>query len=498
LENTGFLNSQEPVPVNHDEIHDTGEARRFLAQGLLLQRVSAPVQSTVEPALRWTLEVISAGEPLPPVGVVADIGHLLFRSGYEQRAGTMGHGTPEIPGWPSGLARRYEDIALGKLDADGSIARASDALSRYHGRDRDRGLAFVLDQLRRRAGFSGVLLNPAVVKSALEVPAEELLAMGWESLARDGLMPLLPRLYEGLITAIREMHDALGPEDVFELEHGTALAPFGQRVALRQVLQVAAEFESTVILERPRASARRHDVASRILDEDTYPVGGYSSISTRGSIESLLHSQLAYMEDGERPDLFDIKFVRDELLYYARDENQFFRRRRTFVFALYPDLAFARVKDVELPQQRIVLAIGLLVALVRRLTGWLSEEAIVFEFLFVRQGKAEPLSAERELLESVLRDWIANGTAMTEAIAEDELAPRCLARARRSLCHLLVIATTDHLVETQAAPVARLRLDQPRTAIALGDEPATTAGAESDDVLSAWRSVLEWLLPLWA
>ena len=61
---------------------------------------------------------------------------------------------------------------------------------------------------------------------------------------------------------------------------------------------------------------------TRALDEDTYPVGGFTSISTRGSIESLLHSQLAYMETDERPDLFDIKFLRDELLYYARDENQ--------------------------------------------------------------------------------------------------------------------------------------------------------------------------------
>ena len=30
----------------------------------------------------------------------------------------------------------------------------------------------------------------------------------------------------------------------------------------------------------------------------------------------------------ERPDLFDIKFLRDELLYYARDENRFLRRRQ--------------------------------------------------------------------------------------------------------------------------------------------------------------------------
>src|SRR6202040_3897497 len=96
----------------------------------------------------------------------------------------------------------------------------------------------------------------------------------------------------------------------------------------------------------------------------------------------LLDSQLAFMET-DRPDLFDIKFLRDELLYYARDENQFLRRRRTFVFALYPDLVRARFKDADLPWQRIILLLALLIVVVRKLSEWLAAEALVFEFLIV-------------------------------------------------------------------------------------------------------------------
>ncbi len=480
------------------EIHEAAEARRFLAQGLWLQRVSAPVASAVGPALRWAMEVVSSGDPLPPVGVVADVGHLVLGTDHDAEASPTRHGPREVPGWPAGLARRYEDLVLGKLHADGSIARASDALTRYRGRDRGRGLAFVLDQLRRRAGVGGVLLNPASVKAALEVPPDELLAAGWDSLTSDGLMPVLPALYERWVEAVREMPDALGPEDVFELEHGTALAAFSQRVALRQVLQAAAGFEAAVVAERPRTLGRRHDVATRILDEDTYPVGGFSSIGTRGSIESLLHSQLAYMERDERPDLFDIKFARDELLYYARDENQFFRRRRTFVFALYPDLALARVKDVELPHQRVVLALGLFIALVHRLTEWLSDEAIVFEFLFVRQGKAEPLAAERALVEMVLREAIANGSVVTDSVAEGQLAPRCVERARRSLCQALTVATTDRSLVAEGVPIESLRLDRPRPALRSGEEPAAVLEADSEEALVSWRATLERLLELWA
>ncbi len=476
------------------EIHDAAEARRFLAQGLWLQRLAAPSAARVGLALRWALEAGSGGEPIPPVGIVADIGHLVLGT----ESGAAGRTMPDVPGWPPGLARRYEDLLLGKLDSDGSIARASDALARYRGRDRDRGLAFVLDQLGRRAGLGGVLLNPAALKSALEVSPEELLAAGWESFARDGPMPVLPALYERWVEAIREMHEALGPEDVFELEHGTALAAFGERVGLRQVLQAAAEFEADVPARRPRLPVRRHDVATRILDEDAYPVGGFSSISTRGSIESLLHSQLAFMEPDERPDLFDIKFLRDELLYYSRDENRFLRRRRTFAIALYPDLALARVKDVELPRQRVVLALGLLVALLHRLTEWLSDEAIVFEFLFVRQGEAEPMAAERALVEMVLSEVIANGTALTEAIDEDQLAPRCVARSRRSLCQGLIVATADRRIVAEGVPVASLRLDRPRPAFSSGEELPAVLEPDSEVALASWRATLERLLGLWA
>src|SRR5205807_9017417 len=140
----------------------------------------------------------------------------------------------------------------------------------------------------------------------------------------------------------------------------------------------AETLEAALPRQRVRPLARRMEVPTRILDEDTYPVGGFTSISTRGSPESLLHSQLAYMETDERPDLFDVKFLRDELLYYARDENQFLRRRRSFVFALFPDLLHTRVKDPTLPYQRGVLLLALIVVVIRRLSDWLSTDALVF------------------------------------------------------------------------------------------------------------------------
>ena len=69
--------------------------------------------------------------------------------------------------------RTYEDHVLGKLHADTSFERAGDAVRRYQGRDRTRGLAFIVRQVMRRADLSGVHFNPAVLKSLRTRSPEE-------------------------------------------------------------------------------------------------------------------------------------------------------------------------------------------------------------------------------------------------------------------------------------------------------------------------------------
>lgn len=474
------------------EVRDQEIARRFLLQGLWLQRVNAPEPGRLRPILEWSLEIASSGDPLPPVGLVGDLGHLAFDLIEDRKTAPE---APAAPGFPAALARTYEDHVLGKLYADWTFERAREALRRYQGRDRSRGLAFLVNQFRERAGFDGVLLSPGIIKAALDRPAKEVLAQGWAMLERDGLLPLLGDLCTSLITATRQVAEVLGPEDVFELEHGTALAGFSQRLALRQVLQAAGHLEEALPRHRPRTLARRHEVPTRILKEDAYPVGGFSSLSNRGSMESLLHSQLAYMEQkDDRPDLFDVKFLRDELLYYARDDNQFLRRRRTFVFALFPDLVGARFKDAELPWQRMVLILGWLLAAVRKLSEWLSTDALVFEFLFIDEQEEGALTLERELLEMLLREQIANGTVVLAQTTQAQLGPHCSLRARKSLCHCLTISTIDRPLRTEVTVVTPFLVQGSCPVLGNGDPGAKIEG---DDSLGSWSMALGKLFEEW-
>jgi hypothetical protein len=476
------------------ELRDLDEARLFLAEGLWLQRVRTPTAAMVRPALRWALEVASAGHPLPPVGFLADLGHAALGADWEAKSGRE---AVQVHGLPPGLMRTYEDYVLGKLYADWTFARASDVLRRFQGEDRERdqarALDFILNQFRARADFGGVELSPGVIKALLETAPQEVLAEGWTSLGRDGLLPVLGELYESLIGSTRRTAEVLAPEDVFELEHGTALAEFGERFALRQVLQAAARLDATLPARRIRPLAGRQEVPTRVLDEDTYPVGGFSSLSTRGTVESLLHSQLAFMERDDRPDLFDVKFLRDELLYYARDENQFLRRRRSFLIALFPDLLQTRVKDPSLPYQRGILLMALLLVVVRRLSDWLSTDALFFEFLFLDDNEA--LGRERELLEMLFREAIETGSVVLRPLPAAELARECAGRARRSLCHYLTVSTADRPFEAPDTVVTRLVLEGPCPALGAGDEePIYPAGEEPFDV---WAGVLLELLQRW-
>jgi hypothetical protein len=474
-------------------LRDPEQAQRFLLQGLWLQRAMPPSSMTVKQILEWALEITAGGQPLLPLGVIADFGHAAYGADQD---GRISREQPTVPGLPPTLMRTYEDHVLGKVYADWSFERASDAMRRFQGRDRAIGLSYLIRQFRDRAALGGVEMSPGIIRSLIEGQSDELMRRGWESLSTVGPEPLLIELYEALIAGARRMAEVLALEDVIALEQRTALADMGQYVAHRQVLQIANRLDAGLPRQKVRPLAGRREVPTRVLDEDTYPVGGFSSLSTKGSVESLLHSQLAFMERDPdfRPDLFDVKFLRDELYYYSRDENQFLRRRRVFLFSLYPDLVRSRFKDPDLPVQRIIMVLGLLLTAVRKLSEWLSTDALKFEFLLIQDKDAKPLAQEGALLEMLFREQIENKTVDIRHISED-LARYADQRSQKSLCHLLAVSSSGVDLHPGAAVTTELTVRGPRPGVQIGyDQPTVFDGEEPFD---SWTAALERLLMLW-
>ena len=142
-----------------------------------------------------------------------------------------------------------------------------------------------------------------MIKGLMHTSADTVIEQAWRSTDEDGISAALIAEYESLISAVRNTGELLGSEDLFELESGTALAEFGQRIALRQVLQMAALLQRDLPKQKPRAQPRQYSVATNIMEEDHYPIGGFASISNRGTIESLVRSELAYIDDDQSPRL---------------------------------------------------------------------------------------------------------------------------------------------------------------------------------------------------
>ncbi len=504
------------------ELRDLDEARRFIQQGLWLHRaISPPPAGNLRTYLEWALEIASSGEPLPPVGFVADVGVAAF--GMDRGEKRARGEASNFAGLPSILARTYEDHVLGKIYADWTFERACDALKNYApGRERARGLAFLIGKFRRRARFDGVLLSPSIIRAMLDAPPEETLKKGLESLNADGLMPILQSCYAGMVEASRRTAEILTESDVRALENRSALADPSQELAHEQIMEASNVLRRRIPEHKVKPLATRQEVPTRVLDEDTYPVGGFASISNRGSIESLLHSQLAYMEPKTRPDLFDIKYLRDELYYYSRDENQFLRRRRSFVFICYPDLSQARfqdpdIADRELRYQRVILLTGLIHAAVQRLVQWLSQDALQFEFVFPHEEGAFPLRLEYELLEMLFREQIENKTValhpshdhlpgapraqineivrpgeenkLNRTCSENQAIELCRERSKRSLCHCLTMSMQDHPLAIDDTVVTRLMLNAASPTLA-------HAAVTDPEVMEEWHEALERLLQI--
>lgn len=173
-----------------------------------------------------------------------------------------------------GLVREYEDYFLGKLYTDSSFERGSDVLAHYSSPcDKAKGLAFLLGQMEEQTEFEGVILIPGVLRDLVRNEPAEVLAEGWRTLG-DELPGDLTEQYGNLIAKVRITGETLVPEDVFELEHETALAGFGPRVALRQMLSAANAFSSAMPRRHIPGRSRHVAVPSNILDEGTYSIGG--------------------------------------------------------------------------------------------------------------------------------------------------------------------------------------------------------------------------------
>ena len=416
----------------------------WVSAGLALMRgapTSGPLFDEARPWIEATLEVLAL---LPPVGVVADIGRLLARAPFDI-AKSERVADPEL----RAAVDSYEEHVLGRLSADIQLESARDALLRIDPTLRAAATAVFVEQVlariheaRRTTSFDAP--GPAAIRRVLHRHSLELLELGGEVLDQadhDELRHELAVSYADLAQSARSCGALVGDVELYTLENLEALRSPSLRLAMAQIAEAAQAIERSLPVRVRRSDASRGRTPTRVEDESAYPIGGYSSISTNGGIESLVSSELIYMAPPEERgsgevDLFDVRWASAELLMYTRDESVHTRERRTVSFVLMPDLDRARVKDTDVPFQRIVVALGGVVAGVRKLCAWLDEAELGLHLILVASPSVagrpptQPMQAEAELARLLLREFIEAGiTTIVEVRDADDARLRALEAA---------------------------------------------------------------------
>ncbi len=422
-----------------DELLVGAHAEAFLSAAMVLARDAASTPTWFETSVR-ALEAAYSERPLLPAPTLAfDLTALL-------------HGERLLPVAAAGIAsirdalRGYEDHVLARLLADRRWTRLTEALIAQPKEYRAAAVGLITAQLLARLRLSeGTGVSPGVVRRFASRLPDEVRELGRTSLYDEDIAKRVAQGLNQLAQAARRTRELLSDAEVFLMENLSALKGLGARVALAQLAEVAQSVDERLPTRLRGDMGDEGDAPTTLEVEAAYPVGGFSSISTHGAVENLVTSELIYMEHGDephaRPDLFDVRFVENELLYYARDESVAVRKKRVLTLIFDASLQRARVKDSGEMYQRLVWLMGSVTALVRKLSQWLSAQALVFELTFVKEGEEAPLAEEEGVMGLLLREYRERGQVHFHHASSSFEAVRAAREQHRQRAHVVVLST---------------------------------------------------------
>ncbi len=320
----------------------------------------------------WALSLWGSGVDDIPLVLVHDLGFLLLRGrGLRLRSGRVGavvdsHDDDDDEARGAASAARharlqFEERVMAAGTRDPSVLTASVLMAGSPPALQDRLVVHALTELwpRLMGDKSWPRQSVAALRAvadasrddddddnnvaAVNVAAFEAAALDLDDVARDGVInPLLV------------------PDALWELSRLEALPSEAMRLALRTVHRTM----NAIGPMAPHVMSALRDRRANVVtdddhDADAFPAGGFDAMSTKGALENLVRSEVAYVgvgneHDASAPDLFDVRYVEGELLYYTRDESPLLERRRILNVAIL-EVERARHKLAELPTQTIVL-----------------------------------------------------------------------------------------------------------------------------------------------
>lgn len=354
--------------------------------------------------------LVSQGELLPWLGFLVDLEAWVEHGGEDLNIGLR----RDLASHPVFL--RYQDVVLERWRRDPEMMRVRRALLGRSLAERRDGLLYLLESWVISGVLPGLRANAGFLAAGL--PASE----ASHELARQlSDMEVWP---EPILELVREtnrlfgsMRQVVNPEVVDLIERGLATMDRAPRVQMAQLIKARLQLTNVLGPIIPHSIDTLREIPSSQRASGDVPLGGYNAITTRGRLESLVPSQLVWLDIsiGDST-LFAVKHERQELLYYGRQDNRLHQRLRHIAFIVDGSLSVSRNKPKNLPFQRMTLVMSCLLTLWSRLEGILAREALRLSWIFV--GHRNSLKDEFQLLSRLLAPEVAEGRMAFEYMSE--------------------------------------------------------------------------------
>lgn len=362
----------------------------------------AEIPALAEPAWDWYRALVRRGYAVP-FALVFDLGYLLRRGeGFRFRSFPT-----SASAWERRLREDYETRLLRRRLQEANFQRLRRLLRDSPAPELalTRALEILLEPLKGPFGEKFQTpshLPPLAFDPASFEPARTHLA---QAVGDPNLWLKIGEEINAHGAEALDLDRRFQEEDFYELEHIQALAQEPHRWIVRALKRVERELGPPAFPSL-RFGPPPGPAETSLESVGVYPAGGFAEVTTRGTWENLLPSELLYLEPAQHPDPFTQRWLEGELLFYQRDEAMLQMRRRTF--RLFVE-AWSDLLDVYDPAGGIKdlhYLLGLAITLVADLRRIFQRDEVRVEVTLVGEGWE---TADREVLTLLFRSLEEQG-----------------------------------------------------------------------------------------
>ncbi|MEW6708742.1 MAG: hypothetical protein AB1403_02880 [Candidatus Riflebacteria bacterium] len=137
----------------------------------------------------------------------------------------------------------------------------------------------------------------------------------------------LEQIYSQALQEFASIEFKFDTDDIFEIGHPQLFERAADRFFYRRMVAAMhglGTWTRSVFTIKEESSW----IVARYGEPQVLPLGGYDELTNKGTLSSIVTSELAYIDESMDFDLFDYKFIENQLMYFKRDSGAVFRIRR--------------------------------------------------------------------------------------------------------------------------------------------------------------------------